>query len=34
MDAYARFCRVASPCNTLEHLERIIEDVLRTHLPR
>jgi uncharacterized protein len=34
MDAYARFCRVAKTCNTLEHLERIIEDVLRTHLPR
>jgi hypothetical protein len=34
MDAYARFCRVAKTCNTLEGLERIIEDVLRTHLPR
>jgi hypothetical protein len=33
MDAYARFCRVAKTCNTLEGLERIIEDVLRTHLP-
>ncbi|MGH7022475.1 MAG: VWA domain-containing protein [Caulobacteraceae bacterium] len=34
MDAYARFCRVAKTCNTLESLERIIEDVLRMHLPR
>jgi uncharacterized protein with von Willebrand factor type A (vWA) domain len=34
MDAYARFCRVAKPCNTLEQLERIIEDVLRAYLPR
>ena len=34
MDAYARFCRVAKTCNTLEGLQRIIEDVLRTHLPR
>jgi uncharacterized protein with von Willebrand factor type A (vWA) domain len=34
MDAYARFCRVARTCNTLEGLERIIEDVLRTYLPR
>jgi hypothetical protein len=34
MDAYARFCRVAKSCHTLVDLERIIEDVLRTHLPR
>jgi hypothetical protein len=34
MDAYARFCRVAKTCNTLQSLERIIEDVLRTYLPR
>ena len=34
MDAYGRFCRVARTCNTLEGLERIIEDVLRTYLPR
>jgi len=34
MDAYARFCRVAKTCNTLEGLERIVEDVLRTYLPR
>lgn len=31
MDAYARFCRVAKTCNTLEGLDRIIEDVLRTY---
>jgi len=34
MDAYARFCRVARTCNTLEGLERIIDEVLRTYLPR
>jgi uncharacterized protein with von Willebrand factor type A (vWA) domain len=34
MDAYARFCRVAKTCNTLEGLERIIDEVLRTYVPR
>jgi len=34
MDAYRRFCQVAKTCNTLAQLERIIEDVLRTYLPR
>ena len=34
MDAYSRFCTVAKTCNTLTQLERIIEDVLRTYLPR
>jgi len=34
MDAYRRFCRVAKTCNTLDALEAIIEDVLRSHLPR
>ncbi|HEY2179552.1 MAG TPA: VWA domain-containing protein [Caulobacteraceae bacterium] len=34
MDAYARFCRVAKTCTTLVELERIIDEVLRTHLPR
>jgi uncharacterized protein with von Willebrand factor type A (vWA) domain len=34
MDAYRRFCTVAKPCNTLNELERIIEDVLRTYRPR
>jgi uncharacterized protein with von Willebrand factor type A (vWA) domain len=34
MDAYGRFCTVAKPCNTLDELERIIEDVLRKHLPK
>jgi uncharacterized protein with von Willebrand factor type A (vWA) domain len=34
MDAYRRFCHVAKTCNTLEQLERIIEDVLRTYAPR
>jgi hypothetical protein len=33
MDAYARFCRVARPCNTLEQLERIIDEVLRAYVP-
>lgn len=31
-DAYARFCTVAKPCNSLAELERIIEDVLRTYI--
>ncbi|HWE99737.1 MAG TPA: VWA domain-containing protein [Caulobacteraceae bacterium] len=30
---YARFCTVAKTCNSLNELERIIEDVLRTYLP-
>ncbi|HXV01404.1 MAG TPA: VWA domain-containing protein [Caulobacteraceae bacterium] len=34
MDTYARFCRVAKTCATLVELERIIDEVLRTHLPR
>jgi hypothetical protein len=34
MDAYARFCRVAKTCNTLEGLERIIDEVLRTYVPK
>jgi hypothetical protein len=34
MDAYARFCTVAVTCNSLAGLERIVEDVLRTYLPR
>ncbi|MEO8811412.1 MAG: VWA domain-containing protein [Caulobacteraceae bacterium] len=34
MDAYARFCHVARTCNTLNGLERIVEEVLRTYLPR
>ncbi|HEY1751526.1 MAG TPA: VWA domain-containing protein [Caulobacteraceae bacterium] len=34
MDQYARFCNVAKVCNTLNQLERIIEDVLRTYMPR
>ena len=34
MDAYQRFCTVAKSCNTLNQLERIIEDVLRTYTPR
>ncbi|HZZ37013.1 MAG TPA: VWA domain-containing protein [Caulobacteraceae bacterium] len=33
MDAYRRFCHVAKTCNTLNQLERIIEDVLRTYMP-
>jgi uncharacterized protein with von Willebrand factor type A (vWA) domain len=31
MHAYRRFCTVAKTCNTLKSLERIIDDVLRTH---
>ncbi len=34
MDAYRRFCTVAQSCNTLRRLERVIDDVLRTYLPR
>jgi len=34
MERYQRFCHVAKSCNTLSGLERIIEDVLRTYLPR
>jgi len=34
MDQYQRFCNVAKVCNTLNQLERIIEDVLRTYMPR
>jgi uncharacterized protein with von Willebrand factor type A (vWA) domain len=34
MDQYKRFCHVAKVCNTLNQLERIIEDVLRTYSPR
>ncbi|HEX7760724.1 MAG TPA: VWA domain-containing protein [Caulobacteraceae bacterium] len=34
MDAYQRFCTVAKSCNTLNQLERIIEDVLRTYTPK
>ncbi len=34
MDQYQRFCSVAKVCNTLNQLERIIEDVLRTYMPR
>jgi uncharacterized protein with von Willebrand factor type A (vWA) domain len=34
MDDYRRFCTVAKTCNTLRQLERIIDDVLRTYLPR
>jgi uncharacterized protein with von Willebrand factor type A (vWA) domain len=34
MERYQRFCHVAKTCNTLSGLERIIEDVLRTYLPR
>ncbi len=33
MSDYARLCHVAKVCNTLNQLERIIEDVLRTYLP-
>ena len=34
MDQYKRFCHVATVCNTLNQLERIIENVLRTYMPR
>ena len=34
MEKYRRFCNVAKSCNSLNELERIIEDVLRTYMPR
>ena len=34
MIRYARFCHVAKTCNTLNGLERIIEDVLRAYVPK
>ena len=34
MHAYRRFCTVAKTCNTLKGLERIIDDVLRTYVPK
>ncbi len=34
MERYRRFCNVAKSCNSLAELERIIEDVLRTYMPR
>ena len=34
MERYRRFCHVVKTCNTLNGLERIIDDVLRTYLPK
>jgi uncharacterized protein len=34
MEKYRRFCTIAKSCNSLNELERIIEDVLRTYMPR
>ena len=33
MHRYARFCHVAKQCGTIEQLERVIEDVLRSYVP-
>lgn len=33
MNRYAPFCHVAKQCGTIEQLERIIEDVLRSYVP-
>jgi hypothetical protein len=33
MDAYRRFCHLAKTCNTLDQLERVIEDVLKAYAP-
>ncbi|WP_430423639.1 vWA domain-containing protein [Phenylobacterium sp.] len=33
MHRYARFCHVAKQCGTIEQLERIIDDVLRSYVP-
>ena len=34
MERYRRFCHVVKTCNTLKDLERIIDDLLRTYLPK
>jgi uncharacterized protein with von Willebrand factor type A (vWA) domain len=34
MERYRRFCHVVKTCNSLNDLERIIDDVLRTYLPK
>ncbi len=34
MMKYMRFCHVAKTCNTINGLERIIEDVLRSYVPK
>lgn len=34
MERYRRFCHVVKTCNTLKGLERIIDDVMRTYLPK
>lgn len=34
MKVYSRFCAVAKHCATLGQLDRIIEDVLRTYMPK
>lgn len=33
MNRYARFCHVAKQCGTIEQLERVIDDVLRSYVP-
>lgn len=32
MHRYARYCHVARTCNTLRHLETIVDDVLKSHM--
>jgi uncharacterized protein with von Willebrand factor type A (vWA) domain len=34
MDRYIPFTKVCKTCNTLNQLERIIDDVLRSYLPK
>jgi uncharacterized protein with von Willebrand factor type A (vWA) domain len=34
MERYRRFCRIAKSCDSLAELERIIDEVLRSYLPR
>jgi len=34
MGAYRRFCSIAKTCNTLRQLEAIIDEVLRTYIPK
>lgn len=32
MDRYRQFCHVARTCNTVQHLERVIDDVLKSYM--
>jgi hypothetical protein len=32
MHKYRRFCHVAKTCSTVSHLERVIDDVLKSYV--